>query len=95
MIGFLYGLGLAVIGILLTAAGHGTFIVNRIGSCKFPRDHFFNSRASDILGTRLGSLNIQDQDSTEIIHPLHSCRALRVHSIRSIFSRVRGRKVFR
>jgi len=32
MIGFLYGLGLAVIGILLTAAGHGTYILLGIAS---------------------------------------------------------------
>ncbi len=32
VIGFLYGLGLAVIGILLTAAGHGTYILLGIAS---------------------------------------------------------------
>lgn len=32
VIGFLYGLGLAVIGILLTAAGHGTYFLLGIAS---------------------------------------------------------------
>jgi len=32
VIGFLYGLGLAVIGVLLTAAGHGTYILLGITS---------------------------------------------------------------
>lgn len=32
MIGFLYGLGLAVIGTLLTAAGHGTYVLLGIAS---------------------------------------------------------------
>lgn len=71
------------------------FIGDRIGSCEFPRDHFFDGGASDLLGARGGSPNVQDQDSTEIILPLHSGGALRVHSVHPIFSTVRGRKVFR